>query len=213
MDRYGKRTGTTNVVLRELPAEKQLRYSRLGRELRLTDQILSDDLDTVSIVMNGPAPAWTDMEGDHVSFAVQFMPYPDSKLHLAVWLGTNAHELGHVLFTPRKDSPLVQHILAAETSFMRGIASLHNIVEDQRQERLILGRFAPWRGYLTAALAHHLQGDTDSSWLLMAGRTWLPDDVRAAARAAFVKAQGEWMASEVSRLIGDYQHLTDPGDT
>lgn len=207
-----KRSGTTNVAV-TVGATKQLRLSRLGRELRLTDQILSNDLDTVSIVEDGPAPAWTDLEGDHVSFALNKMPFPDSRLHLAVWLGTNAHELGHVLFTPRTDSPLMQRILEGERTFMRGIANLHNIVEDQRQERLVLARFSPWTGYLTAALGHHLTGESDSSWLLMAGRTWLPDDVRAAARARFAATAGEWMATQVSELVGDYQRLTDPGET
>jgi hypothetical protein len=207
-----KRSGTTNVAV-AVGATKQMRLTRLGRELRLTDQILSNDLDTVSIVQDGPAPAWTDMEGDHVSFALAKMPFPDSRLHLAVWLGTNAHELGHVLFTPRTDSPLIQRVLEGERTFMRGIANLHNIVEDQRQERLVLARFSPWRGYLTAALGHHLTGESDYSWLLMAGRTWLPDEVRAAARARFAATQGEWMATQVSDLVGDYQRLTDPGET
>lgn len=212
MSLFGQRGGTTHVDV-AVSAEKHLRLSRLGRELRLTDQILSNDLDTVSIVQDGPAPAWTTLDGDHVSFALSQMPFPDSKPNVAVWLGTNAHELGHVLFTPRSDTPLVRRILEGDQTFMRGVANLHNIVEDQRQERLILARFAPWRGYLTAALGHHFQGETDTSWLLMAGRTWLPGTVRANARRLFVKAQGEWMATQVSTLIGDYQRLVDPGET
>jgi hypothetical protein len=46
----------------------------------------------------------------------------------------------------------------------------------------------------------------------MAGRTWLPDDVRAQARATFTATFGSFAAGEVARIIGEYQLLTDPGD-
>src|SRR5215467_7922890 len=134
------RTGTTNV---NLPSDaftpyEVLRITRLARELRLTNQILSTDLDTVSVEQNGPAPAWTSLEGDHVSFAALRMPKPRSRTDVAVWLGTNAHELGHVLYSPRRGSVLMQRVIEADRTFMTGLAQLHNIVEDQRQERLIL---------------------------------------------------------------------------
>lgn len=140
------------------------------------------------------------------------MPNPDTRLNVAVWLGTNAHELGHVLFSPRRGSLLMRRVLQAEDSLMKGICRLHNIVEDQRQERLILARFAPWTAYLTAALGHHLKAESDTAWLLMAGRTWLPDSVRAEARSRFVASLGEFLADEVALEIGVYQGLADPGE-
>jgi len=185
----------------------------LARELRLTDQILSADLDAVSVEYSGPAPAWTTLEGDKVSFAYAMMPPPETASAVAVWIGTNAHELGHVLFSPRRDSTLMYRVLESERTFLRGIANLHNIVEDQRQERLLLARFSPWAGYLTAALSHHIVVNDDSAWLLLAGRTWLPDSVRTLARTRMVARLGTIVADEVTRLIGDYQRLIDPGDT
>lgn len=210
------RAGTTNVSLTlsdGFTPRDILRISRLARELRLTNQILSTDLDTVSVVDTGPAPAWTSLDGDHVSFAAKRMPRLDRRVDVAVWLGTNAHELGHVLFSPRKGSPLMQRIIEGEQLMLKGITQLHNIVEDQREERLMLARFAPWRSYLTAALGFHLKADDMSAWLLMAGRTWLPDKVRAEAQARFVMAWGRATADEVEGLIGDYQRLVDPGDS
>jgi hypothetical protein len=208
-----RRAGVTTVEAPGASPEAVLRLNRLGRELRLTDQILSVDMDTVSIVPSGPAPAWTTLDGDAVSFALDKMPAPTSRDAVAVWLGTNAHELGHVLFTPRRNSPLMRLVLESESLDRRGIAQLHNIVEDQREERLLLGRFAPWRTYLTAALGHHLVANSETAWLLMAGRTWLPDAVRAEARARFVEAWNEATADEVTSIVGEYQYLTDPGDT
>jgi hypothetical protein len=209
------RRGTTEVKLlhTQLTPQQLVRLSRLGRELRLTDQILSDDLDTVSIVDGGPAPAWTSLAGDHVSYALDRMPLPETKLDVAVWLGTNAHELGHVLFSPRSGSALMTRLAEAERVHLRGIADLHNIAEDQRQERLILARFAPWRAYLTAALGHHIVVGDAHAWLLLAGRTWLPDAVRAQARRLFADTYDEPSAIRVAELIGDYQRLVDPGDT
>jgi hypothetical protein len=210
------RRGTTEVNVpyyTQLTPQQLVRLSRLGRELRLTDQILSEDLDTLSIVEHGPAPAWTSPDGDHVSYALDRMPLPDTKLDIAVWLGTNAHELGHVLFSPRSGSALVRRVIAAERAYVRGIADMFNIAEDQRQERLVLARFAPWRAYLTAALGHHIVVDDAHAWLLLAGRTWLPDAVRADARRTFADVYGEPSAARVAELIGAYQRLVDPGDT
>jgi hypothetical protein len=209
------RQGSTliELPLDELKPNERLRLIRLARELRLTDQILSLDVDTVSVEVGGPAPAWTTLEGDKVSFSYAKMPKPMTAIDVAVWLGTNAHELGHVLFSPRRDSTLMFRVLESERTFLPGIAQMHNIVEDQRQERLILARFSPWRGYLTAALGHHLVADDDSAWLLMAGRTWLPQTVRDEAKARFVARRGQAECDAVTRIVGDYQRLVDPGDT
>jgi len=211
------RRGRTEVNLdlddAKLTPRELVRLQRLARELRLTDQILSIDMDTVTVEASGPAPAWTTLEGDKVSFNWAKMPTPWQKVDVAVWLGTNAHELGHVLFSPRRDSTLMFRVLESERSFLPGIANMHNIVEDQRQERLVLAKFGPWRGYLTAALSHHLVSDDANAWLLLAGRTWLPDEVRSAAKARMVFRQGQRFTDEVTRMVGEYQLLMDPGES
>jgi Mg-chelatase subunit ChlD len=206
------RQGTTNVAIQDesYTPQELVRLMRLGRELRLTDQILSIDLDTLSIVEDGPAPGWTTLDGDHVSFALSKMPFPKGASEVAVWLGTNAHELGHVLFSPRRYSPLMQRVIDGD-GFMPGLAKLHNILEDQRQERLILGRFSPWRAYLIAALGHHIVVNDSSAWLLLCGRTWLPETIRVQAKARFVVAYNQTIADEVAVIVGEYQRLTDPG--
>src|SRR5215472_12484668 len=209
------RRGTTNVQISPdnyLPQDI-LRLSRLGRELRLTDQILAIDVTTVTIVESGPAPAWTSLDGDQISFSLRHMPLPLSRVDIMVWLGTNAHELGHSLFSPRKDSVLMQRLMEADRLFIKGVMQLHNIVEDQREERLLIAKFRPWSNYLVAALGHHLKVRGPGAWLLMAGRTWLSDQVRQSARTLFVQERGESTAKDVARLVGEYQRLTDPGDT
>jgi hypothetical protein len=212
-----QRYGSTKVDVSalDLTPEQVVRITRLARELRLTDQILSTDVDKVRVVsgQRAQAAAWTALDGDEVTFAADKMPDPVGRYELAVWLGTNAHELGHVLYSPRSDSPLMQRMKAGEDTFLRGLFQIHNIVEDQREERLLLARFSPWRGYLVAALGHHLHVDNDSSWLLLCGRTWLSAEVRAEARALFVRRRSEAVADQVADLVGRYQALTDPGHT
>ena len=190
-----------------------LRLQQMGRELRLTDQMLSLDVDSLSIVEGGPAPAWTSAEGDAITINVNDMPNLNTRRGIAVWLGTNAHELFHNLYTPRSTSLLMRRVSAAENSTDRGIHRSWNILEDQRIERLGLARYAPWRGYLVAALSHHIPAVHPMAWTLVAGRTWLTDEVRAIARATFVATNGEADAVRCAELIGAYQRLFDPGES
>jgi hypothetical protein len=215
----GQRTGSNPVHYDTSDPVLLLRLKRLARELRLTDQILSFDLDSVQLVSGGPAPAWTSPDGSTITVDVSKMPGVHSRKDLAVWLGTNAHELFHNLFTPRTTSKLMQRITDAERTVYPGIHRSWNILEDQRIERLGLSRYEAWRGYLVAALSHHIPvvdmfGDTSpTAYLLVAGRTWLPVEVRTIARAAFVATNGgESVAVRAAKLIGDFQRLSDPGD-
>lgn len=212
----GKRTGTNPVTFREsndmLPLTR-LRYQRMARELRLTDQILSFDVDSVGITDTGiGAPAWTTADGSSITIDAGMMPPLKTRRQIAVWLGTNAHELFHNLFTPRQDSLLMRRVTAAQKSSDPGIHRSWNVLEDQRIERLGLARFEAWRGYLIAALSHHIPSHSNGAWCLLAGRTWLPDAARATARATFVATNDEASARQVAELIGDYQRLFDPGD-
>jgi len=205
------RQGVSHVQVDTSPMD-QLRLARLARELRLMNQILAIDVDTLTIHPNGPAPAWTTLTGDHINFAYDRMPKLKGRYELAIWLGTNAHELGHGLFSPREHSLLMRRIKDAETVLYPRMGRLHNIVEDQREERLLIGRFSSWEAYLTACLGYHLKADKDTAWLLMAGRTWLPDKTRQLARERFVARHGDDMADKVVELIGAYQKLLDPGE-
>ena len=208
-----KRTGTNpvNISKAVMPSEL-LRYQRMGRELRVMDQLLSPDIDSVSIIESGPAPAWTSADGADITIAVSTMPPLHTRRQIAVWLGTNAHELFHNLFTPRVDSRLMRRVAAAQRSTDPGIHRSWNVLEDQRIERLGLTRFASWRGYLIAALAHHIPVQHPNAWMLVAGRTWLSRESRMIARAAFVATNGEADTKRCAELIGAYQRLSDPGD-
>jgi hypothetical protein len=207
-----KRTGTNPVHITAFPADLLL-YQRIARELRMTDQILSDDLDCVEIVEAGKAPAWTHPDGSRITINLARMPslIKAKRSHVAVWLGTNAHELFHNHYTPRSNSPLMRRIQGAEKTYAHGIHRSWNVLEDQRIERLGLARYAAWRGYLIAALAYHIPVTNKGAWALVAGRTWLSVETRSIARATFVATNGEDAARTCAALIAAYQSLADPG--
>src|SRR6188472_3861391 len=207
------RTGTNPVEIENIDPRTLLRLKRMARELRLTDQMLSWDIDNLSIVDTGSAPAWTAPDGASITINSRLMPSTMTRKGIAVWLGTNAHEIFHSMFSPRSKSRLMLRVYAAERSTDRGIHRSWNVLEDQRIERLGLHRFGAWRGYLIAALAHHIPVAHPQAWVLVAGRTWLSSEVRAIARASFVATNDEGSARLAAQLIGAYQSLADPGDT
>lgn len=207
----GQRTGSNPVHLPDsVPGVDRVRYQRLAREMRLTLQMLTYDIDTLSIVDGGPAPAWTEIDGDAVTINAAKMPPLRTRKQIAVWLGTKAHELFHSLYTPRADTVLVRRLRAAQQSTAPTIWRTFNVLEDQRIERFGLARYGKWRGYLIAALSFHINPDADGAWLLLAGRTWLPAEARAIARATFAGQYDGATADYAAELIGSYQRLTDP---
>jgi hypothetical protein len=210
----GTRTGTNPVLVERANPATLLRLRRMGRTLRMTDQLLTYDLDSLVLVENGTtgAPAWTAPDGSVITIDVSKMPSLYTRKGIAVWLGTNAHELFHNLWSPRSGSVLMRRIGAAERSTSRGIHRSWNILEDQRIERLGLARYGAWTGYLIAALSHHIPVTHEGAWVLVAGRTWLTDEVRAIARGTFAATNGDAAARRAAELIGDYQRLSDPGD-
>ena len=192
--------------------------AKLEWVLDAVDRILSP-ANGMSIVNMGdtPAPAWTD--GEHIWLNANVLPQIAAGLtdaELAVWLGSNHHELGHTLYSPRSSSTLIKAIKDLETSGLyKGLRRVENIVEDQRQERLVIARFRTWRTYLTAAagyivvegLGGRMTPSIGEIWPWIVGRTWLPADVRAKAKAGW-PGDGD----ELARLVGAYQRLADPGE-
>src|ERR1700750_1263706 len=104
-----QRTGSNPVKVSDkwLPSER-LRLQRMGRVLRVTGQLLSIDLDKLTIIEGrGDAPAWTAADGAAITIDCAKMPALRGRHDVAVWLGTYAHELFHNLYTPRTDALLM----------------------------------------------------------------------------------------------------------
>jgi hypothetical protein len=197
-------TNKTKIVAHDL------RLGALARELRIASKILNRDVTDLVIVEGGPAPAWTDLS--KITLNKAQLPYAvDTAEGVATWVGAAMHELGHTLFTPRPGCELHARLDAAAKT-VPGVRLVYNMVEDPRQERAVISRFAPMRGYLTAMAIDLIlsKGDPKTAWPLVCGRTWLPREARAMVRAAWVAQRGEASAARVAELVGEYQDLTDP---
>src|SRR4051794_14233391 len=117
MARPLQRTGSNPVKVNAetRTASDLLRLQRMARVLRLTDQMLSFDIDSLSLVEGeSSAPAWTSADGAHITIDAGRMPNLWGRHNIAVWLGTNAHELFHNLYTPRTGTLLMRRVYAAE---------------------------------------------------------------------------------------------------
>jgi von Willebrand factor type A domain len=201
--------------IEDLPVEVRTHAEAIARIFRGVDVALSaSGVKGLTIHKTGPAPGWTD--GEVVNLSIGHLPAMSRHLNakaLAIWLGVNYHELGHVLFTPRANSTLGLRIKAAVKAVDSSLWQTWNLAEDQRQERLLIARFAPLRAYLTTAIVELIvnRGIT-RAWPLLAGRVWIPGDARAMARAGWVAANDEYSAHRIATLIGEYQALADPAE-
>lgn len=117
--------------------------------------------------------------------------------------GLNFHELGHVLYTPMKDSWLRGHL-----DEWKGLASAFNVLEDQRIETLLAAQYPTLANYFVQAFQSFVVENTESvytSHLLAHGRQFLPARLRAVLSAEFV---GTWEERfEAEAIIDDYRTL------
>lgn len=132
----------------------------------------------------------------------------------AAGMGLFHHELSHVNYTPMSDI-VRKHI--PDHQF-----PTFNMVEDHRIERLSIAVYPAVRPYLMRVVDVFLQTPEGqpghvSRYLLLAGRKYIPQETREAARADFVKAvdekhpgEGEQVTNTVERLIGNYLLLVLP---
>lgn len=111
---------------------------------------------------------------------------------IAQMKGVFQHELGHLRFTLpfRTLVDRTDHVREA-----RGVNPPHNVLhrmwnvlEDQRMESAVVASVPRIAGYFTRMIAEHILGNEDGwdrSWFLLAGRQYLPVEVRAESRRRF----------------------------
>lgn len=158
--------------------------------------------------------AWTD----HKAIAIQFPDhlFPADRTNtdalmdgIATLRGVFQHELGHIRFT----TPFLDLKFDDHTDIPRN--QLHwpwNCLEDQRMETAVVTDVPRLASYFTTMIVEHIvKGDgAERSWLLLAGRTYLPTVLRQQSRDLFVKVYGESLAqrweAEVQTYIGATTH-------
>jgi len=107
--------------------------------------------------------------------------------------GVTQHELGHNLHSIRPTT-LWEHASTQAAITARGggvyrpdFSHTANILEDQRMESRMVRDVPRLAAYFTVMCNRWLKGD--ALWVLVAGRSYLPDEVRSTALAAFSKPE------------------------
>lgn len=182
----------------EEAAERTLRLQALCRVYEQADRVLSGDPVQVVVVDEGPAPAWSD----GASIWLNASEVEDFDLAEMTQInGLNFHELAHHLYTPRRGTELVKWVLN------RGYHTAFNLLEDQRIETLLTGRYPAIVPFLTATIVRWLGRDMQSvqlNYVAIRGRRYLPLNIRHAFRDMFVRPD---LIPDIARIVDEYRLL------
>lgn len=168
------------------------------------------------------SPAWTD--GDRIFFNRKEIEKDVANRNqnnaefVVTWKGANYHEVGHVLFSPRMQDPLMRWLLEKikitqdSTWFWA-----YNALEDQRIEMLYTSLYPSTLPYFRAVALRWLVTDTSALgrvFPLIHGRKFLPHNVRVAVRRAFkvITATEPDLAVKFGKVIDAYLRLVLPMD-
>lgn len=201
------------------------RIDAIRSVLQLTDRILTGRT-TLTLRVIEPDwslednPAWTDGETIFLNKTMLQEQIDSPKVSITdlvkVMIGTNYHEVGHILFSPRNGDPLPVALRDTMTqSNDNGYWQSYMMLEDQRIETLYTGLYWPTTGYFVAAVLKWLCSDTSAMadvFPLVYGRKFLPVNVRMQCRIAFVVKHGEATARQVERIIDSYLPILLPRD-
>jgi hypothetical protein len=117
--------------------------------------------------------------------------------------GTNYHELAHILFTPRKQSPFFGLIEARCQSFGPSYFRIWNMMEDCRIETIYTTKYRAVRYYFEMAILKWLLMDAATYSRLypfLMGRKYLPLKIRRRFRKLFVKNAALFNDPEIREL-------------
>jgi hypothetical protein len=194
---------TGSIVLP--PEIETLRKARgIASVYRTATRILTGENITVSLVNQGnySVPAWTDGINIYINVSLIDLADFDSieRLHGLVF-----HETAHVLFSPRKHSKIVKW--AMEGGFFRSM----NCLEDNRIEHLLTSTYpstAPWLSMMLARWVLQLS-DPELVFPLVAGRKYLPQQIRDAAKGLYHTPA---RIADIDRVVNRYKELVFPMD-
>jgi hypothetical protein len=188
--------------------ERAVRLNALCRVYEQADRVLTGDPVQVHVVNEGDAPAWSDGENIYINANM----IEDFDIEELVQInGLNYHELAHHLYSPRKGTTLMQWIREKE-DYVSGYLSAANILEDQRIETLLIGRYPAIVPYLTKTTVRWLADSPESlqvNYLSIRGRQYLPLELRLAFRDQFIKPE---LIPVIAEIVDEYRLLAFPRD-
>lgn len=183
--------------------ERKVRLNALCRVYEQADRVLSGDPVIVNVVEEGPAPAWSDGQ----TITINASSINDMDIETLTQInGLNYHELCHHLYTPRRGTTLVQHVLEND------LMTAFNILEDQRIETLFVARYPSVAPFLVATCARWLAEDEDEAignYLTVRGRRYLPVEIRQGFRDIFAFPE---LIPNIIDIVDQYRLLAFPRD-
>lgn len=188
--------------------EHKIRLANLSRVYEHADRVLSGTPMKVTVVDQGHAPAWSD--GENVFINSDMITEFDIE-ELVQITGLNYHELAHQLYSPRRGTSLVkwiedQHLLS------ENYLQAFNILEDQRIETLMVARYPAINPYLVSLITRwigHTANTANVAYLAMAGRHYLPVQLREAFRDIFIDPS---LVPIIQEITTEYRALAFPAD-
>lgn len=183
--------------------ERKVRLNALCRVYEQADRVLSGDPVIVNVVEDGPAPAWSDGQ----TITINAKEINDMDIETLTQInGLNYHELCHHLYTPRKGTTLVQHVLEKD------LMTAFNILEDQRIETLFVARYPSVAPFLVATCARWLAENEEEAignYLAVRGRRYLPVEIRQGFRDIFAFPE---LIPNIIDIVDQYRVLAFPRD-
>jgi hypothetical protein len=194
--------GRTMAITEEMQ-EQILRLNAMSRIYEQTDRVLTGDPVQVIVVDDGPAPAWSD--GQSIWLNSDKIDQVDLETLTQV-TGLNYHELSHHLYSPRRGTDLVKWVI--EQSY----EAAFNILEDQRIETLMIGRYPSTVPFLTATIVRYMIDTPEemaANYMAVRGRKYLPVEMRTLFRDAFVD---QHLIPAIIDIVDQYRGLAFPRD-
>jgi Mg-chelatase subunit ChlD len=171
-------------------------------------------------ILNG-VPGWTNGEDVTINRSVisnllEGLTYDNPRFGevIAGFTGVCYHELGHILYSPRSTDRLgvaIRTLADQDSKYWWA----YNALEDQRQENIFTGRYAPTTPYFDRVVSEWLIKTPEAlvmSHTLVHGRHYLPDAIRDTSRGVFVGIFGPGLAADFMDVIDAYGALVFNGD-
>jgi hypothetical protein len=187
----------------EQDQERAIQLNALCRVYEQADRVITGDPVLVHVMKDGPAPAWSD--GAAIYINVKEINDMDLE-SLAQVNGLNFHELAHHLYTPRRGTVFMKWVV--DNDLMRAA----NMLEDQRIETLLVGRYPSVAPFLTATVARWLASTPEEAignYMLVRGRRYLPLEMREAFRDLFAQPE---LIPAIADIVDQYRVLAFPRD-
>ena len=191
-------------------ALKRNRVSSLAGVFAKTLSVLTTHKISVNVVdrkdMN--SPAWSSTKEVWLNLAEikdDFTPRSITSLN-----GLSFHELGHLRYTPRNGSRLVN--LIKESNDHKRLWQSFNSLEDSRIELLLTGWLPSIKSWLTATMVDYLLSDDEAitrAFPLVYGRKYLPLELRQLASDNFIKPE---IQQDLADVIDEYNSLILTGN-